>query len=83
MRSFGVYCVVRSAEYCTLFRSPASLPCSLLICKSTASCAGEKKRLSIGCELVGSPSLVFCDEPTTGLDSFQAEKVGRPGGCLP
>lgn len=36
---------------------------------------GEKKRLSIGCELIHSPSLVFVDEPTTGLDSFQAEKV--------
>lgn len=46
----------------------------------SSRCAGEKKRLSIGCELVGSPSLVFCDEPTTGLDSFQAEKVGSGGG---
>jgi len=36
---------------------------------------GEKKRLSIGCELIASPSLIFLDEPTTGLDSFQAEKV--------
>lgn len=36
---------------------------------------GEKKRLSIGCELLGSPMLLFLDEPTTGLDSFQAEKV--------
>lgn len=36
---------------------------------------GERKRLSIGCELISSPSLIFLDEPTTGLDSFQAEKV--------
>ena len=36
---------------------------------------GEKKRLSFGSELLGSPMLLFLDEPTTGLDSFQAEKV--------
>jgi ABC-type multidrug transport system ATPase subunit len=36
---------------------------------------GEKKRLAIGCELISSPSLIFLDEPTTGLDSFQAERV--------
>ena len=36
---------------------------------------GERKRLSIGMELLGSPRLLFCDEPTSGLDSFQAEKV--------
>jgi len=36
---------------------------------------GERKRLNIGCELIGSPSLLFLDEPTTGLDSFQAEKA--------
>ena len=39
---------------------------------------GEKKRLSIGCELLASPALIFLDEPTTGLDSFQAEKVRYP-----
>ncbi|PON98203.1 ABC transporter-like [Trema orientale] len=36
---------------------------------------GEKKRLSLACELIASPSVVFADEPTTGLDAFQAEKV--------
>ncbi|KAJ3221155.1 hypothetical protein HK099_003726 [Clydaea vesicula] len=29
---------------------------------------GEKRRLSIAISLVGSPSVVFLDEPTTGLD---------------
>ncbi|KAG4907583.1 hypothetical protein JHK84_056116 [Glycine max] len=36
---------------------------------------GEKKRLSMACELLASPSVIFSDEPTTGLDAFQAEKV--------
>ncbi|XP_057961820.1 ABC transporter G family member 7 [Malania oleifera] len=36
---------------------------------------GEKKRLSLACELIASPSVIFVDEPTTGLDAFQAEKV--------
>ena len=40
---------------------------------------GEKKRLSIGAELIAEPMLLFTDEPTTGLDSFQAEKVP----CIP
>eukprot|EP01100_Stratorugosa_tubuloviscum_P002234 TRINITY_DN1509_c2_g1_i1.p1 TRINITY_DN1509_c2_g1~~TRINITY_DN1509_c2_g1_i1.p1 ORF type:complete len:639 (-),score=286.02 TRINITY_DN1509_c2_g1_i1:94-2010(-) len=33
---------------------------------------GEKKRLSIGCELITDPMLLFLDEPTTGLDSYNS-----------
>jgi len=36
---------------------------------------GEKKRVSIGIELLRNPGVIFLDEPTTGLDSYQALSV--------
>ncbi|KAJ9597850.1 hypothetical protein L9F63_011292, partial [Diploptera punctata] len=36
---------------------------------------GEKKRLAFATELLTNPPLLFCDEPTTGLDSFSAQKL--------
>jgi ATP-binding cassette subfamily G (WHITE) protein 2 len=33
---------------------------------------GECRRVSVGEELVGSPAILWCDEPTTGLDSATA-----------
>lgn len=36
---------------------------------------GERKRTSIGVELITNPNLIFLDEPTTGLDSYTATTV--------
>ncbi|KAK5575853.1 hypothetical protein RB653_006987 [Dictyostelium firmibasis] len=36
---------------------------------------GEKRRVSIGCGLITSPSIVLLDEPTSGLDTTSAMAV--------
>jgi ABC-type multidrug transport system ATPase subunit len=38
---------------------------------------GERKRLTIGVELTANPSILFADEPTTGLDARAAAIVVR------
>ncbi|KAJ5174837.1 ABC-2 type transporter [Penicillium canariense] len=38
---------------------------------------GEKRRTSIGVQLLSNPSVLFCDEPTTGLDATSAFQIIR------
>ncbi|KAG8231415.1 hypothetical protein J437_LFUL012425 [Ladona fulva] len=40
--------------------------------RSGSLSGGQRKRLSVALELVSNPSVIFLDEPTTGLDSSSA-----------
>ncbi|CAH2007438.1 unnamed protein product [Acanthoscelides obtectus] len=43
--------------------------------QNKALSGGEKKRLAFATEILIDPPLLFCDEPTTGLDSYSAQKL--------
>eukprot|EP00948_MAST-09A_sp_MAST-9A-sp1_P003830 g3830.t1 len=38
---------------------------------------GQKRRLSVGISCLGSPKVVFLDEPTTGLDPLSRRRIWR------
>ncbi|GAB5353793.1 hypothetical protein AAMO2058_000064500 [Amorphochlora amoebiformis] len=38
---------------------------------------GEKKRTSVGVELITQPQIIFLDEPTSGLDTYSAYNLVR------
>ena len=39
--------------------------------------SGEKKRVTIGVELMKRPRMLLMDEPTTGLDTSTAVELGK------
>lgn len=69
-------CVVHTALAC-----PHALRTAMYPGAATpgAVTGGEKRRLSLGMEMVTEPAVLFLDESSSGLDSFTAFKVGRGG----
>ena len=53
-----------------------------MTCRTLFPAGGEKRRLGIACALVAKPSLLFLDEPTTGLDAFAALNIMDHMACL-
>ncbi|XP_034179561.2 brown isoform X1 [Osmia lignaria lignaria] len=45
--------------------------------KLSSLSGGERKRVTLAVQLLTEPSILFCDEPTTGLDSYGAMTVAR------
>lgn len=62
----------------TVIRQLGLIKCSDTVigdAKNRGLSGGEKKRLSIACEMIARPQLIMADEPTSGLDAFAAQQV--------
>ncbi len=57
----------RALDIATLMALTKSLDNRIGSATSKGISGGEKRRLSLACELVTNPAILFCDEPTSGL----------------
>lgn len=56
--------------FCSLYSKVSCADSIVGDAKVRGISGGEKKRLSLACELIASPSVVFADEPTTGMHAL-------------
>lgn len=49
-----------------------------LDCMAGDLSGGQRRKLSVGISFLGSPAIVFLDEPTSGMDPYSRRSV-----CLP
>ena len=54
-------------QHVSLVYNPTTVPQFLLLLTSWFACSGT--------ELVTNPTLVFCDEPSSGLDAYNAQQT--------
>ncbi|CAH2989671.1 unnamed protein product [Chilo suppressalis] len=64
---------IRSRRIQQLLGELGVVNCS--VTKLKALSGGERKRVSLAVQLLNDPPILFCDEPTTGLDSWAAAAV--------
>lgn len=66
-------CISREEKILQILTSLGLLSCANvpIICLS----GGQRRKLMLAGELLTDPQILFCDEPTTGLDSFSACSV--------
>ena len=81
LRMLGARTAARAAQVDRVLDALELSRCAASRCAVLSG--GELRRVSIGEELVGSPAVLLCDEPTTGLDSATALSALRVLAGLP